>query len=324
MYPQPYVEFLERKGGESANLAKKMQSRARTLSRFTATGSISEHVGFLDAAGIDRQVISLPAQNALTEDVESCIDNARAANDAVADVCARFPVRLLQWAVLPLLDADASLRELDRARNELGAVGVTLPTHILGRPLDWEGMEPIYAALEAQGLPIFLHAAQPNHRVVAPGYSSYGIYSSVYFPAEDSSAVLRMVYSGVLERYPNLRVIVAHLGGVLPLWVGRAESLNDPGATETWDLPHPPSYYLRKIKYDTACSNPPGIRCACETFGLSQIVLGTDYPCEDMLDIMGTVNRVGFTESELAAVLEGNLSEWLPQRAATRVPALAG
>jgi aminocarboxymuconate-semialdehyde decarboxylase len=314
MYPQRYVEFLERLGGESARLARHMDSRARTLSRWIVTGTTEEHVEFLDAAGIDRQVLSLSSPSVLVADPARCAQHAEAANDSIAEVCARFPERLFQFATLPLVDPDVALRELDRVRTQHGAVGVTVPTNVLGRPLDWEGLEPVYAALEASGLPMFIHPAGPNHRVAAEGYNAYGLASTVYFPAEDSNALLRLVHSGVLERHPNLRVICAHMGGLLPLWIWRAESLNDPGTSQAWDLPHPPSYYLRKVKYDSACANPHAIRCACETYGMTQVVLGTDYPCENMRDIMASVKAVGLTDTQLAGVLEDNLAEWIPVR----------
>src|SRR5688500_1318627 len=91
MYPQPYVQYLERKGGESARLAKRLESRARTASRFTVTGSVEEHMELMSAAGVDQQVVSITTQSILVEDKADSAEHAEAANDAMADVCSRAP-----------------------------------------------------------------------------------------------------------------------------------------------------------------------------------------------------------------------------------------
>lgn len=309
LYPATYREALRRKGGPSERIAERLASSAAN-DRFM-DGAMDERLELMAAAGIDRQVLSMPNQWVLVEDTVRCAEQAVLGNDALAEVCSRHPDYFRMFASLPLVEAEAALKELDRCRREHGALGIIMPTHVLGRPLDWEGLEPIYATMERLALPIFLHPTQPAHPVAPPGYKEYGLTSGLYFPTEDTNALMRIVYSGVLERHPNLRIICPHLGGAIPFLFKRLDRHFDREAAE---LPHPPSYYLRKVKYDTVSLYGPAVRCTCETFGAGQLVLGTDFPYVDgpgMKEIMGTVEELPISESDRAGILEGNAREWL-------------
>src|SRR5207248_236315 len=161
-------------------------------------------------------ILSIPGQSVLVEDVAACADNARACNDALAEVCARHPKHFALFASLPLVDGEAAVRELERAVKEHHALGITSPTHILGRRPDWEGLEPVWSALERMNLPVFLHPLDPPHQVAPEGHADCNLTPGIYYPTEDAHALLRIIAGGVLERHPGLRVICPHLGGIIP------------------------------------------------------------------------------------------------------------
>lgn len=315
LYPKSYCDFLENKGGQSKVIAARVYGLAGNNPFFT--GAIEARLELMDAAGIDRQVLSIPNQNILVEDRATCASHAEAANNELAEVCQRYPERFTLFASLPLVNAGDALRELRRARETHGAVGIIVPTHVLGRPLDWDGMEPVYAALEEMGLPMFLHPADPICPPVPAGFETFGLTPAIYYPTEDAHALMRIVYSGVLERHPRLRVICPHLGGVIPflLWrlhghPGKAGS----GSAEA-GLSHPISHYLDKVLYDSVTLHGPAMRCACETFGPDHLVLGTDFPFVDgpgMKKIRETIEELPINTQEREGILEGNVRAWIP------------
>lgn len=311
-YPPSYAQFVRRQGSVGASIAEQIEAQrhAFTFGRFMA-GAIEERLDLLSAAGIERQILSISSQFVLVEDAALCRDLAAAANDALAKVCAQHPDRFGQFACLPLVDPDASVAELERCWKELRVQGVTFPTHVLGRRLDWDGLEPVYSALEQMGAILFLHPCAPPHQVTAAEYDDWGITPGVYFLTEDAHALLRMVCGGVLERHPGLRVICPHLGGPIPFFLPRLEAHLRPRSGLTLKPPQPLGHYLRLALYDTVSRHPPALRCACETMGMDRLVLGTDFPYEDMGEIVAAVEALALSPADRAAVMEQNVRPWM-------------
>lgn len=313
LFPMEYIETIRAMGGVSASLADRLEEGNRR-SPFMG-GSVDQRVDLLAEAGIDRQVLSMTGQHVLVEDRARCRDHARAGNDVLANVCARYPEAFSFFAVLPLVDAEGSIREMERAAKDLGALGMVMPTHVLGRPLDWSELEPLYAYMEQAELPIFLHPGPPWHPVTPVGFNDYGITSGLYFPVEDAQAVMRLVLSGMLERHPGLRIICPHLGGPIPFLFYRLDNHVHPTMSNGEPLPHPPSVYLKRLLYDVVSQHMPAVRCACDTFGVDRLVLGTDFPFvpqKGVLATMASVRSLTSDDSEQANILENTVRSWLP------------
>lgn len=315
LYPKKYCDFLEKRGGPSKSMAGRVYALAAGNPFFT--GAIDARLELMDAAAIGRQVLSIPNQNILVEDAAVSAIHAAAANDELAAVCQRYPERFTLFASLPLIDAEAALRELRRARETHGAVGIIVPTHVLGRPLDWDGMEPVYGALEEMGLPLFLHPLDPICPAAPAGFPHLGLTPAIYYPTEDANALMRMIYGGVLERHPRLRVICPHLGGVAPFLLWRLQG--HPGKEGSGEsgagLPHPISHYLDRVFFDSVTLHAPAMRCACDTFGPGRLVLGTDFPFVDgpgMKKIRQLIDELPITAQEREGMLEKNIREWIP------------
>jgi predicted TIM-barrel fold metal-dependent hydrolase len=307
-YPPAYISFLTRLGGHSAHLADRIQSDLR--SPFIA-GKLDERVQNMVALGIDCQVLSIPNQWVLVEDAARCVEHVVSANDALAEVCTLYPRQFRLFASLPLVDPEAAVRELQRVRQQLRADGVIVPTNVVGHPLDWSGMEPVYAEIERQQMVLFLHPAPPPYAATPDGYDDYGLGPALYYPVEDSRALLRMIFSGVFERYPALRVICPHLGGVIPfLWERIARQTRS--RLERSGL-RPVEEYLQRVLFDTVTEDTPALECALRYLGPERLVLGTDFPQGPKMEsILSCLAALKLDETVRQSILSTNVSRWLP------------
>ena len=184
-------------------------------------------------------------------------DLARAANDELAELVARYPDRFAGFAAaLPMNDVDAAAAELSRAMGELGALGAQLHTNVGGAPLDQPQFEPVFETVSRLGGTLWIH---PTRSEAWPDYpvenrSAYGIWWSLGWPYETSVCMTRLVYSGCFDRHPGLRVITHHAGAMVPHFAGRlASPLEDPGRTAIMaGLSAEPLDYFRRFFADTA------------------------------------------------------------------------
>jgi aminocarboxymuconate-semialdehyde decarboxylase len=178
---------------------------------------------------------------------------------------------------MPLPHLDASLTELERCLDTLGMVGVTIGCSVAGRHLDDAAFDPFFAELDRRATVVFLH---PVGAGVLEGQDPYGLTWMVGAPLEDTIAVLRLVMSGLTTRYPNIRIIVPHLGGTLPFLLERldysSEIQRSLGRLQGWEGQL--STHLRRLWYDTVSTHPEALRCACGSFGADRLLLGTDFP----------------------------------------------
>ena len=184
--------------------------------------SIARKLRDMDAAGIDLSVLSvnMPGPDVLVPELAEV--GARASNDGVAEAVATHPGRFVGLATLPWQDVPAALREMERAKKQLGLRGVVLYSHIGPDPVDAAKFEPIYQRAEALGLPIVLHPVVPNW---GEHIKDYWMIPMAGLMVDHSFAMLRLILSGILERYPRLQVVHPHCGGVLPyLWGAHRES----------------------------------------------------------------------------------------------------
>jgi aminocarboxymuconate-semialdehyde decarboxylase len=229
----------------------------------------------MDRMGVDLQIISLTTPSVYFADPPDEVALARRVNDLFAALCQPHRDRFKWLATLPMKTPPAALTELDRAVQELGAVGVIVGANIDGRPLNHPDFEPIWARLDALRLPVLLHPMVP------PGTEAmgeFGLVPMVGFMFDTTLAGARMTYAGIFERYPNLQMILPHLGGAIPYLLERLDNGHRAYAECRQRCPRLPSEYLRRCYYDTVSFHPPALRCALEAIGPDRILFGTDYP----------------------------------------------
>jgi predicted TIM-barrel fold metal-dependent hydrolase len=230
------------------------------------------YLGVMDQYGVDIGVLSNPGgQLEHGGDRQKALELCRIVNNAYAEAHAKYPHRFKFFARPPMLHMDDCVAELRRCADDLGADGVVLPTNLAGKYLDEPAFQPFWDEVDRMGKPLFLH---PANAPCQSNWDKYSMHQRMFWPADSTLVLSRIVYSGIFDRYPNLKLIGAHLGGMvlnyfdrLNWWEGNPECREEPEA------------YFRKIYYDTAGPvRAPFIKMACETVGVDQILFGADYP----------------------------------------------
>ena len=285
--------------------------RERNQIDFPKLTDVDTRLADMDRLGIDIQVISpSPGHFIYAAPPEVARDSAKIVNDHIATLAAKHPDRLMGMGTVPLQDCDMAVAELTRTVKELGFRGVEICTNVRGVDLTRAGLERFFAKVEELGVMIFMHPF---------GTSFVGRMSDHYFPntighpLESALAVGQLVFDGYLEKFPKLKVCIAHGGGYIPAYFGRFEHAYAHRADCRVNIRKPPSHYLKKLHFDTVVFSEVELKHLIETWGADHIMLGTDYPF-DMAepDPVGFLNRVkGVSRDDMAQVAGGNAARLL-------------
>jgi predicted TIM-barrel fold metal-dependent hydrolase len=274
-----------------------------------ALANLEERLKFMDKVEGLREVLTLgspPPEYALSP--EDAVDLVRMANDEMAELVNKYPDRFpAAVASLPMNDLDASLREIDRAVNELKFKGIQIFTSINGRALDRPEFFPIYEKMAQYDLPIWLHPCRDQNIPDYPGEKAakYGLFLFFGWPYETTLALGRLVFSGVMEKYPNLRWIAHHCGAMIPFLTARIapQPLQD---GEIMKLAKPPIEYFKRIYADTVLGgNTASMMCGYAFFGADHMLFGTDYPYpgdaahEAIIEAIGRMNITGQEKTKI-------------------------
>ncbi len=287
-YPETYLAELEARRG-AVRAVRDVEGR--TVIRYPGDYNVvvqghrdlDERIRVMDEAGIDVQAYSLTTPGVHVEEPERGIELARVVNDAFAEGAERHPGRFAPLAALPLQAPEAAAREAERALTELGHRGVLLFSHVNARHLDEPEYEPLFAVLEELQAPVFIHPTSPR---ALEGIEKYRLTAILGFLFDTTVAVARLIFAGVTERHPDLRLVLGHLGGTLPYLVERMDRGFEAYRECREHLSRPPSEYLRRMYLDTVNFQPHALRMALGFMGPERLVLGTDYPHE-----VGSVER---------------------------------
>jgi aminocarboxymuconate-semialdehyde decarboxylase len=234
---------------------------------------------------------------------------ARAVNNGLAEMRRAAPDRLLPLASLPMQDGARAARELERACGELGLRGAALCTHVNGVDLDRSELGAVFAAAERLDVPLFLH---PQNAGDPTRLQDYHLWNLVGFMMETATAAARLILSGVFERYPRLKVVLAHGGGFLPYQLGRLDHGHKVRRDLNARLPKPPTAYLGNIFCDSLTHDGRALRFLIDRIGADHVVLGTDHPFDMGCDTpVETVRALRLPEREENAIIGGTLQRLL-------------
>lgn len=269
-----------------------------------------------------RQVITLglpPVEE--IADPEKAAELARIANDEMAELVARHPDRFVAAAAcLPMNNMDAALEEVDRAINDLNFRGVQIGTPINDKPLDSPEFMPLYEKMAQHDLPIWIHPGRPGFYsdYKTEDMSKYSIFIVFGWPYETTVAMARLVFSGVFEKHPDLKIITHHCGAMVPYLQQRIECSYDNARILQKDnfeekLTRPPLDYFKMFYYDTAINgNTPGLMCAQAFCGTEHMLFATDVPFDNEYgerftrQTIEAVEQMGIEESEKKKIFEDN------------------
>jgi predicted TIM-barrel fold metal-dependent hydrolase len=263
--------------------------------------TLDQRFAMMDDAGVVRQVLS-PTCAPYTDDVDVAVRASRMINDHFAELQRAHPDRFQFWVSVPLPHVAESIAEVRRGLDELGGVGVVLGCFCLNESIAQERFEPLYAELNARALPVFLHPCQNG--ICSPLVNEWGLTVCAGASFEDSVAALQLIARGIPTRYPNLRFIVPHFGGILPTLLNRLDGqMPRNGSTEA------PSVTAKGFYYDTVgWGSRAALIAAVEAFGPGQIVTGSDYPVllfhESYKQTFDNIRNSGLPDEQIGQILE--------------------
>ncbi len=257
--------------------------------------TIAGKVGFMDRNGISRSIISLG--NPWLEPFEGAwgAELARTVNEELGTLEERTEGRLVGLGALPATGVEDVLAEIAAIDHHPSLRGIVTGPRIARLRLDDEELEPVWADLESRGLPLLLHPQDGTALDLLDGYG-HVLPVGVGFPMETTATVSRLVFGGVLFRYPRLRMIISHGGGALPALVGRLDAAWGSDAIARTRLPEPPSRSIARLYIDALTYSAGPLQAAITMVGNEQIMFGTDHPfsIEDAganLEAMHAVDR---------------------------------
>jgi predicted TIM-barrel fold metal-dependent hydrolase len=248
----------------------------------------------MDEFGDYCQVLSLPLPPLETlAGPDKTPQMARMVNDGFAELCKKYPERFPSFiASLPMNNLEESLKEAERAVKQLGARGVQVFTNVKGKPLDADDVLPLFEELARRGTVIWMHPARGAEMTdyLSEDKSKYEIWWTFGWPYETSAAMARLVFSGIFDRQPDLKIITHHMGGMVPYFEGRVGYGWDQLGKRTSDtdytvllkkLKKRPLDYFRMFYADTALFGGfPATQCGLAFFGLDRVLFASDVPFE--------------------------------------------
>ena len=273
--------------------------------------SLDERIADMDRMGVDIQAISVPPyQFYYWAEPELAREATRQLNDSLAENVSRHPDRLVGLGTLPMQNTELAVAELERCIKDLGMRGVEISTRVNDEELSAERLRPFFQKVEELDCVIFIHPE---------GFSQGDRFRQHYFinlfghPLESSLAIGQLIFSGVLDSYPGLKICIAHGGGYLPAYAGRIDHGYNARPDCREIISNPPGEYLKKLYFDTMVFEPDQLGFLIDKYGADHILLGTDYPYdmgeENPLDLIARVS--GLEGDDHAAVCGLNAARLL-------------
>lgn len=307
--PDAYVDIFT-KNTQSPKMIRKTEDSVVTLvdDRPVLTSSIKKYdidtkLKNMDEVGIDVSILSpnIPGPCMLAPDLS--LKGARIINNYIAEVITKYPDRFAGIACLPWQNTIEAIKEMDRARDDLGFCAVMLFSNIGGRPVDHIDFHPIFAHAEKKRLPIVIHPTFPKW---GTEIKDYMMIPMMGFQVDSSFALLRLILSGILEKCPQLQILMPHAGGVLPFMIGRVDYQTEVMGRKPEQITKPPSEYLKQIYLDTCSPSVESLQYAFDFSGTDKLMLGTDHPWVDPRFIIDLVEKMNISDQEKFQIFSGN------------------
>lgn len=267
----------------------------------------------MDAAGVDVQLLLLTAPGVQVFEAQDAAALAASTNDQLAEAIRRHPDRFAGLAAVAPQLPQVAARELERAVQRLGLKGAVINSHTMGEYLDDEKYWEIFAAAEALDVPIYIHPNSPSPQMIQP-FLSRCLDAAIYgFQAETGLHALRLIVSGVFDRFPRLKIVLGHLGEGLPFWLYRIDFMHGgivranrhPGVQP---LKRKPSDYLRENFYYTTSGMAwePSITFVQQQMGMDRVMYAMDYPYQYVLEEVQAMEALPLSDEHKKMFFESN------------------
>ncbi len=280
IYPEPYLKIIAEEGERfGIKLNRKgskevvLDIRGSRLVLGPAFIDLDVRLKEMKRQRVDVHALSLTRPMVYWGDAELGLKLCQAMNDAMVEIHTAFPDRFVGLAVLPMQDTQVSLLELERVSKLSAIRGVYIGTNVNGRDLTDPAFLPVFKRIEELRLPVFLHPAQviPTDR-----FKPYFFYNLIGFPVDTAIAAANLIFSGMLDRFPRLRVCLPHIGGVLLSLIGRMDR-GRKITEECRQMKRKPSAYLKRFTYDTISHDPGMLMHLIRVVGAERVMIGSDY-----------------------------------------------
>jgi aminocarboxymuconate-semialdehyde decarboxylase len=302
-WPRPFFDRLcKRKGFPRAAINDQggydylRNERSDTLRSWAEWFDLDKQLAYMDTLGHQVDVVcSIGPFSIYFSDLppEEGRDAAMEWNEYMAGAQRQYPNRLWASAAVPLTDTRTAIEVLDHAVGKLGLMGVNLPGSVGDDPrIDAERLEPFYARVEELGIPMFLHPTDAVFVDILAGYND-ALHLSLGRVIEVSVAATRLILSGMMERHPNLKIVMSHTGGALPYQSGRMDKNSKKAG-----LPQPVSTYMKRMFTDTVSPHSAGMKFAIEYYGIDNVMYGTDYPCWEPKETLRLLDELNLSPED--------------------------
>ena len=260
--------------GVTDEMRGKIKERAGTV--LARMSDVADRIANMDAMGVDVQLLSasLVHQGLEWADAQTGLRLARTTNDWIAKAVAAHPTRLIGLGTLPLHVPALAVAELERCVRELALKGVAISTTAAGMELGDAALRPFWEKAEMLGAVVYIHPGGNRDR----RFKRFHLWNSVGQAFEEAMAISSLMYDGVLEQFPKLKICISHGGGYMPFYMGRIDRNYVEKANTRVNMKKPPIDYLRMLYFDSCVYERPVLQHLVDKVGADRVLLGSDYP----------------------------------------------
>jgi len=313
-YPTRFLKQLEKDGATAGMTVEKdewgrqilVQHGNRVVTITPPMNNINQRMDDMDKAGFTVQILTLSAPSVDIFPAGIGETLAKVVNDEIAGICSEHPSHFMAFATLPFMDPDRTVKELERCIDELKFQGACMGSNINGMGLDNELLYPFYERMSDYDLPIHIHPRAPADKGT---YKDYRLVPMIGFEVDLCIAVIRLIMGGVMDRFPNLKFIVSHLGGAIPYLAERIQNCYEAYPECQQNISGPAKDYLKRFYYDTVSFFEPALMCAYSFLGAGRLILGSDYPhvIGDIHEAITSIEQLKIPQRDKEMIYSGNI-----------------